>query len=267
MLRQPNETLINTDKLVGSELQAAIAAKLRDYFLELDYSKAMQPADLKVITLSLEGNAGISTNVATMSAENPNGYKIEFPFTSVYVADATDAQANVRFVPGTTQVNSNLGLNQNALPLSLKDSVHLQSAQQMGLLIWPSQPGKTITLVFSINSKIFSGSQVQLVSGGVSVSNGSSIDQEVFGALGTSGRLPVTPAVMVIVPANSLRKVARFQVTGGDIRLGTASLTVTPGSETGMLLTDGSFYEFRNTGALYAFAQSGTPIITGTQET
>lgn len=253
--------------LTGVELRRAVEEAMSKYFLDIANSRANQPNDLTIVNLDLSNAGGSSLDPSLMDSLYPNGYPINFPYRSIYVASASDAEAYVNFIPNTSQGNIGLGSLQQSFPLSLKDSVKKQTASAQGLITWPSQPGKNITLVFSINSEITSGSQVQLVSGGVTLSNGSSVDEAVFGALGTSARLPVTAAPMIIIPANSLRKVARFQVSGGDIRIGTGSVVVTPGSETGMLLSDGDYYEWRNTGVLFAAAASGSPIITGTQET
>lgn len=257
----PAEILVNTKKLTGPELLEAMAQLLRNTTIEEAFSRAQRPGDLIVKTIDLEGAGGLLTGPATASALYPDGLKIDFPFKSVYVADASDANAKIYFLPGTTQGNKSLGLQQPMIPLSLKDS-HVQDfAAAQGLLVWPNQPGKSITLVFSINSETRSGSQVQLVAGGITVSNGSAIFNDVFGPAGTSGSFPLT-ALDTILPANANRKVTRFQVSGGDIRIGDS-----PTATTGLLLSDGDYYEHRNTGALKGFPVSGLPVITGTEET
>lgn len=258
----PNQILVNPDKLSGAELNQLFDQLMRKYFIEIAYSRAQRPGDLVVKTIDLEGSGGLYGTVSTMSELYPNGFKIDFPFKSVYVADASDAQAKIFLVPGTTQGQFNLGLAQNCIPLSLKDSHVQDAAASQGLLIWPSQPGKRITLVFSINSETRSGSSVQLVSGGVTVTNGSGIYTAPFGAPGTAPIFLVPAAATLVLPANSNRKVVRFRVAGGDIRIGDSSVS----STVGLLLEDGAYYEHRNTGTLHAYAVSGAPELTGTEE-
>lgn len=250
----------------GAELREIIAQELRGFLTDVDFSKADQPQDLRIKRIRLDGNAGISADQSTISSEYPSGLRVNFPFKSVYVAEASDAQAKVHFIPGTTNAPMNTGLTQDAVPMSLKDSLHLDRAQASALIVWPSQPGKWVTLVFAVNSKIWTGSQVQLVAGGVTVTNGSSIFSAPFGAMGSSASFPVPASNTMLIPANANRKVVRFRVSGGDIRVGDASTTLLP-SPTGLLLEDGDYYEHRNTGPLYGLAAAGSPVLTGTEET
>lgn len=248
----------------GQELIDLMSQFLREQNIEVAYSGAQKPTDLFVVTIPLDGAGGLSVNPALMSSSYPNGYKVGRPFKSVFVATATDGNVVVQLIPGAQNANSFQGGNLVGVPLSLKDSFIAGRPQADGLIVWNNQPGKSITLVFALNSEVRSGSQTTTISGGVTTTDGSSVNSTPLGAAGTSGNLAATAAAAVLCPANSSRKVTTVQVSGGSARVGDASVAL---GGPGILVSGGDKFQWRNTGALYWIIESGLPVANAIEET
>lgn len=248
----------------GAELAELMQSLRRVLNIQADFSRANLPNDLRVVTIALDGAGGTSVDPSLMSSLYPNGYAVKFPFRSAFVASATDGNVRVNFIPGAQDAIANQGATPAACPLSLKDSMELDEVQTQGLITWANQPGKSITIVFGVNSKVRSGSQVSTIAGGVTITGGSAIDSTPLGAAGTSGSLTATGTAAILCPANSSRKSTLVQITGGSVRVGDSAVAA---AGPGNLVPDGGSVLWDNTGELYWILVSGTPVATANEET
>jgi hypothetical protein len=248
----------------GSELAELMAQILRQNSIELAYSAANKDNGDFVVQIDLTGAGGLSVNPSLMSALYPNGRKITQPFKSVYVAAATDGNTSINLIAGAQDANSYQSGNVGSVPLSLKDSYISGRVKAQGLLIWTNQPGKSITLVFSLDGEVRSGSQTITISGGVTVSDGSSVNSTPLGAAGTSGSLAATAVAAILCPANASRKCTTVQFSGGSARVGDSQVLL---GGPGIVVQAGQPFQWRNTGALYWVIESGAPVANANEET
>lgn len=173
-----------------------------------------------------------------------NPYEVLFPFRSVFVEQASDANTFFYLKP------SNREDMQKPFRMGLKDSWGLPYQIPKCFLHWDAQVGKSAELVFFADGEFRSGSQISVTSGGVSITDGSTISgpTQVVLAAGVAG---------IIAPQLLTRKLATIQnKTGSDFYIGGATVTGSGVTE-GIKLPDGAIIEHRNTGALYGFSTSG----------
>lgn len=209
----------------------------------LDIERQNQQASI------FEGNTqkpfGIQAVTLTLTtAQDPsNPFKIGFPFRSVYVSSATDVFANVNLQP-----NSNDSF-QSTIPLKQNDAWSRDFPVAQAFLSWSAQSGKTITLLFFLDSEFRPGSQISVSGGGVSINEGSSL---------TTTRVNLTAATATsVLSADSTRKVSSIQNnTGADVWFGGSSVSNT-GANLGYKVPAGGTFVFKNTGTLYAFSVAG----------
>lgn len=191
-----------------------------------------KPFGIQAVTLDLS---------TARDASNP--FKIGFPFKSVYVSTATDVYANVNMQP-----NSNDSF-QSSLPLKQNDSWVREFPVSQAFLWWAAQSGKSITLLFFVDSEFRSGSQVSVTGGGVSIVEGSTLST-------TRVDLTASTATLVLA-ADSTRKCSTIQNnTGAEVWFGGSSVSST-GAGLGYLVPAGATFTFKNTGALYAYSVGG----------
>lgn len=216
------------------------AAMILDKFNEIQRARIFEgntqrPFSVQKMTIDLT-TARLSTQP----------YKIGFPFKSLYVQTATDVYATVN-VKLLTQDSS-----QSSFPMKLNDSFNNEFPIAEAYLDWDAQAGKTITLIFFLDSEFRSGSQISVTGGGVSIVDGSSI------LLGTVTLAAATAAV--IAPADSLRKVATIQnKTGAVLYVGDSSIT-NGGATEGINIQPDGIITWRNTGALYGYSVAGGKV-------
>lgn len=171
---------------------------------------------------------------------------VGFPFKSFYVAHATDTNVVVEM-----KVNSN-DEQQGKFPIRKNDAWASDSFVNKGFLSWEAQSGKSITIVFFLDSNFQSGSQISVTGGGVSIVDGStiSIPAKVTLAAGVAGQ---------IAPALSTRKVATIENTSGaDIYIGGATVNGT--TVRGIRVPADGIVKWQNTGALYAWSAAGGDV-------
>lgn len=249
-------------RLTGRDLLDAMRALLASQDVQMAYSQAQQQNDIHVLTLSLDAAAGVGSAGSGLS-QSPN--VINFPFKNVFVSAASDQNVKVYMKPYSKDSQNNLNsVGTDSMPLQLKDSYQFDFAAAGGVLTWASQPGKIITLVFSLNTKLNTGTITTTSAGSVVVSDGSSTSTSTMGAAGTAATVAVTSAAAIqLCPANSSRKVFTFYNTGGNIRVGDSTVLAT----TGVQVQSGGSLQFRNTGTLFAIAESASSTVTGNEET
>lgn len=223
-------------------MTAEQAAMILDKFNEIQRARIFEgntqrPFSVQKMTIDLT-TARLSTQP----------YKIGFPFKSIYVQTATDVYASVN-VKLLTQDSS-----QSSFPMKLNDSFNNEFPIAEAYLDWEAQSGKSITLIFFLDSEYRSGSQISVTGGGVSINDGSSITGP------TRVTLAATTAA-AIAPADTLRKVATlYNDSGADIFLGDSSVTDS-GATKGIPWANGTILYWRNTGALYGYSVAGGNVI------
>lgn len=187
----------------------------------------------------------------TTAVLSTNPMKIGFPFKSVYVCTASDVLANVSMLPETQDSY------QSAIPLVRNDVWTSDEPVSSGYLYWAAQSGRTISLLFFVDSEFRSGSQISVTGGGVSIVEGSAF---------TTSRVDLTAATATsVVASDSSRKLVSVQNnTGADVWFGTSSVSNT-GANLGQRLAAGGIFQWRNTGALYAYSVAGGTGDTGLQ--
>lgn len=170
-------------------------------------------------------------------------FKVGFPFRSVYVCEATDVLANVNLLPETQDSY------QSAIPLKQNDAWVSDEPISNGFLYWSAQSGKTISLLFFVDSEFSSGSQISVTGGGVSIVEGSSFSTSVVDLTAATATL--------VIAANTARKLVSIQNnTGADIWMGPSTVTNT-GPTLGLRVSAGAIFEWRNTAAIYAYSVGG----------
>lgn len=173
-----------------------------------------------------------------------NPMEILFPFKSVFVEQASDANTFFYLKP------SNREDMQKSFRMGLKDSWALPYQIPKCFLHWDAQPGKTAELVFFADAEFRSGSQISVTSGGVSISDGSTVT-------GPTQAVLTAATAGIIAPQLLTRKVAIIQnKTGSDLYIGGAAVTGSGATE-GIKIAPDAIIEHRNTGALYGFSIGG----------
>jgi hypothetical protein len=202
--------------------------------------------DLANVTMGMiDRNQSVQRHVFDLSTARSEGdpFPINYPFKSFVVEDASDLASYVYMRPVTkeeVQGYTKLGLNSSgSSPIPSKAFFH-----------WPAQPGKTLTLVVFTEIEFKPGSQINQISGGVSINEGS-------GATNSSVACANGSATSVFA-ANGSRKCGTLQNRSGQPIYvgGTNAIDAT----TGILIPDGSSFQWRNTGALYVYQNSGGAI-------
>lgn len=176
-----------------------------------------------------------------------NPFEVLFPFRSVFVEQASDANTFFYLKP------SNREDMQKPFRMGLKDSWGLPYQLPKCYLHWDAQVGKSVELVFFADGEFRSGSQISVTSGGVSITEGSTVT-------GPTQVILAAGVAAIIAPQLLTRKIATIQnKSGGDLFIGAASVTATGATE-GIKVSNGNVIEWRNTGAIYGFSVSGGNI-------
>jgi hypothetical protein len=223
-------------EIMNQDLASALLSKKELLKLAKIYQgNTQRPFSVQKITLNLS-NSRLETDP----------FKIGFPFKSLYVQTATDVYVslNVKLLTRDT--------TQSSFPIRLNDTFTNEDEIAEAYLDWSAQPGKSITLIFFLESEFKSGSQISVTGGGVSIVDGSSI------ALGTITLSAATAAA--IAPADPLRKKATIQnKTGADLYVGASTVT-NAGATEGILIPNNGIVYWNNTSALYGYSVSGGKV-------
>lgn len=192
-----------------------------------------KPFNVQSMTLSLD-TAKLSTAPQ----------KISFPFSSVFIANATDTTVNVNVqLFGQDSMNSTFQMKKN-------DAFTMPFPISEAYLSWPAQAGKTITIVFFVSGEFRPGSQISVINGGINISEGSAV------ALGGQVTLLAATAAL-IAPILSTRNVAWIQnKTGADLYLGDASITDSGATE-GIKVPPDYIISWKSTAGLYGYSTLG----------
>jgi hypothetical protein len=180
---------------------------------------------------------------------------LNFQFRSFWVISTTDNTCQVTMIPNDVsegQLNGAITLKQN---LAIKNGFPFSGAQ----FYWSAQSGKTMTVLFFVDADVTPGSQITNISGGVTISAGSSRSDAALASTQDQPSVTIGASPTMIFPADSARLGAELEVAGGTIKLGGSGITSTNGATR----NDGDRWDDANTGALYGILVSGTPKVTG----
>jgi hypothetical protein len=184
----------------------------------------------------------VTFNLSTARDES-NAFEIPGAFKSFYVEDATDVLANVKIKPNSNEAH------QSYFKVKQNDSWAVEFPVAGCFVFWEAQADKELTIVFFTDAQFSSGSQVSVTGGGVSIVEGSTLSTSVVDLNAAS--------VTTVLAADSTRKVCSIQNnSGADVWFGGSSVSNT-GANLGLKVSAGSVFEWRNTGALYAYSVAG----------
>lgn len=178
-------------------------------------------------------------------------YTVKIPHRSFYVQDATDVNVTVDVqLQSRDSINSTFTVRKN-------DAIAYGSMMPELSLSWAAQAGKTITIVFFFDAQFMSGSQISVTGGGVVVNEGSSF---------ADARQTLAAATAAVVfSSDSSRALGVIQNTSGASIWVGASTVTNSGSTVGLEVPANGVFEWRNTGALYAYSVAGGNIFKRSQ--
>jgi hypothetical protein len=201
---------------------------------------------VKVVRLTLD----LTT---ARTAQNP--YPINFAFQSVRVETATDSSTNVLVSFGSPSLIQ----TDNYVKMIVNDSLNMDDTINSANLVWSAQSGKSITLLFFLDIKFQSGSQISVNSGGVSINDGS--------AFSTALVTLLTATATQIFSSNTSRKTGTFvNDSTGTIWVGGSSVADS-GANKGIPVLAGQSFVWRNTAALYGYHSAGYSQLATMEET
>lgn len=188
----------------------------------------------------------VKVNLGTEKVEDL-AVRVPTKFKSVFVESSSDPSAYVMLKPLLKDSTM------DSVKLGQKDGWTLDYVLSEAYLWWPQQIGKTMELIFFLDSKFQSGAQISVNSGGISINEGSSID--------TPTSVTLTAATAgIIAAANTSRKISTLQNnTGGTLYIGGAGVT-NSGATKGIEILSGGVFYYRNTSALYGYSVAGGAV-------
>lgn len=188
-----------------------------------------------------------------VASTEQNPFFISNPFNGFYVESATDSSTLVKLVLTSPEAQN----MKNYTTVKLNDSGSFDQTISKSWLLWDSQPGKIMTLVFYLGVQFKPGSQNSVSSGGLALAYGSGMTP--------NASVSVTTAATLLFAASTARKkVTISNLTGAQIYLsGVNTLTggSTVGNTIGVPVPVGGSYEWLNSGACYALTDSGTATV------
>lgn len=210
-----------------------------------------QEKDLAYVSRnSTERPQSIQKIVLDLSTARPreNSQIINFQFKALAVEASTDPSVKIWMLPNTREDV------QSPVLVGLKDAWIVDYPVAKAFLFWDAQPGKSITINFYADSQFRSGSQISVTSGGVSVSEGSTVSaiQAVTLVAATAG---------IIAPQDFNRKLSYLEnKTGGIVYLGGDNTVNNAGATEGIIWNPGEKLQWRNTAALYGYSVGGGKV-------
>ena len=226
-----------------SPLQSALAtlSDSRKYELARILSQFVNPEqDAQVMTLALDTAQGVAKPFEVGS------------FTSLYVQDATDGNVSVNI-----KLNSNL-VGTSSFQLKRKDTFDNNGYPvSRAYLDWSAQSGKTITIILFRHASFKPGTTLTQVSGGSTLSDGSSYARAIVAPVQGAAATALFPADSTAIKRTS------FNDSGVDLYVGEAA-TITDGvavaANKGLLWPNGTPLVSQNTAALYVYNPAGNPL-------
>lgn len=191
-----------------------------------------------------------------VTAQNP--YIIRQPYRGIYVESTSSSGVSVRFSTGSLDDYN----AQNYVFLKQNDSFFAEYEETLATLTWDSQPGQSISIVLFLEVDFKPGTQLVNFSGGVTESTGSVVESLKLGSSANVGKISIPAATFTLVVAGDGNRKQMTLYFDGPVWLG--DINVAPG--VAGIFFPGGIYEFKNQGALYASAVSGTVTAYGNYE-
>lgn len=132
-----------TIKLRPEQAEAIVNALNEAFDANVSQSQASAPNEINTWTKDL-----------SVAVERSAAISVSFPFTSIYVEDATDSQTYVRCIPYSNDSS------QQDVMLKKNDTFQFDRGVSKVFLYWPAQAGKKIVIKFFVSSKFTSGSTI-----------------------------------------------------------------------------------------------------------
>lgn len=240
--------LVNAQKILNGILTK--------FFAQTRYSADSVPFRQQRFTIPLEATDP-TTGLPMGTTTNP--YKLKIPVTAIRCEDATDNSTTIR-----VSLNGDTAQQiANYTVMKKNDTINFDTPASSIYLTWPTQAGKTITLIAYVDVNFESGTQVSSIAGGVNITTG-------------SGMTPLTPVLVsstatLIIAADSDRKtltIGNPRSSGVDVWIsGTNAVTGEAGATPGILLEPGDYYEYQGQGAIYGITAASTVSVTLQSET
>lgn len=164
------------------------------------------------IRRSIEGRIAVFKQVTvdlSVAQDVSMPYKVGLPFRSVFVRRATDSTAVLYLAPN----ENSIGNMEEAMDFYKNDSFDFGLMLSAAYLWWPAQAGKSMTLFLSTEGRMQAGSQISQIAGGLSVSDGSSINSAALASTGDQAKVTITAATMIL-PTDADRKKATLYIDG-----------------------------------------------------
>lgn len=222
------------DALMTKQVADAILSRIMDVQnAEIFKASTELPFGVQVVTLNL-GTA--------RSEDDP--FIIAFPFKSLYVENATDV---------ASEVNCKLNIrdkHQSPVRLKLNDSIETDRMFGSAYLYWDAQASKQMTIVFFVDARFRSGSQISQTGGGVAIITGSSSEYR-------TEALSAATTTQLFSTDTTRQSGTVWNGTGATLWIGSDSSV---NNTTGIPYAAGERFIWTNTGPLYAYSVAGGDV-------
>lgn len=210
-----------------------------------DSMRTQGKAALYASTIGLNQSIKYLTIPLDTAQLQSNPYRISFGFASFVVLDSTDASVSINARIGSEDTNV------DPFPLRKNSSLDLPGPIQKMFLDWPSQPGKTISILFLLEGNFKTNQLVSTVSANVNLTDG--------GTVTTQGGAQVLAAGGQLFALDTTRNLMMIQNNSGQsIWVGSTGVTLPGGAKPGFEIAPGAYYEWRSTAACFAIAAGDT---------
>lgn len=180
------------------------------------------------------------------------------PFNGFYVEETTDTTTEVKFSLGSVDRYQ----TDNYTTLKRNDAGYSPEEIKSACLFWDAQSGKTLVVVFYVGVEFRPGSLLNVITGGVTIQEGTAIAQDALGAAGNATSVACSTTIAQLLEADSDRKVAKLFNPGTDLWVGNSGVT----AGVGLYWPSNTWLTVKNTAAIYAIAAAGTSTVTGVVE-
>lgn len=180
------------------------------------------------------------------------------PFNGFYVESTTDSSTSVKMGLGSVDKYN----TDNYSTLKENDAAFSPEEIRGCTLFWDAQAGKEMTIVFYVGVEFRPGSLLSVITGGVTINEGSALTQAGLGAAGNASSVACSTSIAQLLASDSSRKVAKLFNPGTDLWVGNAAVT----AGVGLYWPSNTWLTVRNTAAIYAIAAAGTSTVTGVVE-
>ena len=182
-----------------------------------------------------------------------------YPFTSMWVYDATDSTCNAKLILNSKEVQN----IRNGLTIKKNVAYNSNKKIPVAYLTATAQASKTLYILLIRDGTIDPGTTLSTLAGGINITSGDSMT-------------PIAPVAVdttadQIFAASSTRKKAIIgnpRTSGVDVWIsGASDVTAEAGAKPGILLEPGDYYIYDGQGAMYGITAAGTCNLTLQTET